>query len=280
MILTYKPQPQKTHTKNTCITTIGAMRRVVLVVLLTFFMLSGMILCQQDGTADDQQTVDCTKNDFGVTYSPCDKKTNTRRVVWYKKNDCGPGGEALPVSSKTFSCSLTCQNGQYLTPPYTTCQSCPRGQYSFSEGVKFDDWTKTAEGLKTQCTGKNCVAWRRTSGYIYSGNNTNAHNINSILSYNVDIVRDEGRVEFFYQVDADRSGDGLEFFVDGQQYLYRVSYTNNYVLANFTLSRGPHALEWMYKKNARTSKGKDRAMIKVCFDFCFNQQMLTLCVVD
>jgi hypothetical protein len=206
---------------------------------------------------------DCKSEDFGVTYSPCDKETNTIRIIHYKKRACGPSGAMLPFSSETIPCNITCQNGYYLAAPATLCQKCPKGHYSFSEGDNIDDWTRPYPGIVTKCE-YNCEAWTvsKSNNYIYSGNNTNNHNIKSILAYNTQIVRDSGRVEFLYKVDADRNSDGLVFLIDGAVYMTRVSYTNSYVWANYTLDKGPHLLQWIYTKNSKKSKGKDRAIIK------------------
>ena len=108
-----------------------------------------------------------------------------------------------------------------------------------------------------------CQSWKASSGakYIHSGDQPKSSSTtNSALIYVVDIVRDEGKIQFSYKVDADVYS-GLEFYIDDQQVLDRTGYVHEYTIKSFPLTKGYHILEWRYVRNFQTSDSKHRAYI-------------------
>jgi len=208
---------------------------------------------------------DCQLSDFGSTYTDCDNQGN-RRVAWFKLNECKEGNVTLPSSSKTFSCSLACQNGHYLKTPSTECKECLAGTYSFTSGIIITNWTEDSvefpSSLKTSCTGVKCSKWELHGHYIDSGDQHEQDGIVSTLEFTADIIRDDGKVVFFYKVDAERIFDGLSFYVNGHLVLPKVSQTYGYKEAEFKLNQGVNKLAWVYSKDGENTRGRDRAYIK------------------
>lgn len=243
-------------------TTITKLSHFFLSFLLLSFIFSLVLMVDRSHASESPPN--CTQDDFGATYSECDPTTNQILIVHYKKNNCVESGTySVPPSNSFIPCNITCSNGEYLKAPATQCAKCEKGHFSFSEGEYIHDWSSMPTSMVTSCD-SDCQQWvvSKNFDFISSGDNANKHNINSVLSMTTQIVRESGSVEFLYKVDSDRSGDGLEFRVNNKILLYKTPVTDGFVWAKFKLDRGAHLLQWMYKKNSRISKGKDRAYIK------------------
>ncbi|KAL9651555.1 hypothetical protein ABK040_001500 [Willaertia magna] len=214
---------------------------------------------------------ECTLDDYGSTYSSCDYINNPngmRTVIYYKKDNCSEGNVPIPSSNTQIPCNLTCPNGEFLSPPSLVCQKCKPGEFSFSEGVRIDEWKTLPETFKTTCTSDagekvDCEAWKvATNGkYIYSGDQPKLTQIaTSTLTYFVNILRESGSIEFSFRADSGPE-DGLEFYIDDRQVLGRVSYVATESIKTFPLTKGYHRLEWRYIKESTISSGKNRALI-------------------
>ena len=47
----------------------------------------------------------CTHDDYGSTYTACEKLSDIRTVIYFKKNNCSEG-VPIPTSSETLSCGM------------------------------------------------------------------------------------------------------------------------------------------------------------------------------
>nr|CAG4716220.1 unnamed protein product [Naegleria fowleri] len=218
---------------------------------------------------DRNEPPECTLNDYGATYTPCLKMSDIRTVVYYKKNNCS-GGVPLPISTETLPCNLTCSNGQFLRPPFVKCEPCIPGEFSFSEGILTNDWEELPDSMKTSCVSEGsknpkCSSWKVSTNYkyIHSGDQSDSTGtVSSVLTYYVDILRESGKLEFSFRVDAD-NGNGLELYIDNEQVLERTSYVHEYTIKSFALTKGYHVIEWRFEKaSSPSSSTKQMAYIK------------------
>eukprot|EP01087_Luapelamoeba_hula_P001968 TRINITY_DN11759_c0_g1_i1.p1 TRINITY_DN11759_c0_g1~~TRINITY_DN11759_c0_g1_i1.p1 ORF type:complete len:464 (-),score=38.43 TRINITY_DN11759_c0_g1_i1:255-1646(-) len=234
----------------------------------------------------------CDVEDFDMHYTPCDKNTNTRTLVFIKKSTAICEGQVPPKSG--LRCGLTCESGQYLPWAETECQPCPAGSFAINGehvafwqngSLQFSGYDGRGRGsrgggpvddallpLETHCSSKlnsgatdqvqgECTGWKvdPSSGFLYSGETSDSQSSHLTLSTTLVLP---GYILFMYKVDSD-APDGLRFLVDGTEAMALQTEIEEFQQFQYNLSSGVHILQWVYDKDSSLSEGADLAIIKV-----------------
>eukprot|EP00005_Dracoamoeba_jomungandri_P002939 CAMPEP_0174255698 /NCGR_PEP_ID=MMETSP0439-20130205/5016_1 /TAXON_ID=0 /ORGANISM="Stereomyxa ramosa, Strain Chinc5" /LENGTH=1755 /DNA_ID=CAMNT_0015337995 /DNA_START=247 /DNA_END=5511 /DNA_ORIENTATION=+ len=227
----------------------------------------------------DPEERPCTEDDYVCEYTVCEN--NHRAAHWSLANngdDICAGGVPAPESVFGLVCDQPCDQGLYLPCGSHVCKECDVGTFSVGGGVRFDEWPSngpwpTTEHnqitFSTYCvssvTGEvttECDTWHKADSYIYSGNNIDYHNIESVLEVDFTLVRD-GHVKFQVKVDAEMGFDGLTFELSPNQQEDLGYGVDSWAEYSYPVKAGAHTIRFIYHKDFITSVGDDMARINL-----------------
>lgn len=227
--------------------------------------------------ADDHQCFDptrpaCTSNDYESFYSAC---TDSKRDLYFnwKDTNCA-GGIRLPDNKNDLPCPISCARGEYLPLGGSACAACEAGTTSSVQTclTRWSTWPTNPEIFIThKCA--NTYLDRNYTGYVpncdqrswlLKGDHIETgiqgkDGVTAVLQIYVTLVR-PGFVSFVGTVNAETYYDRFYFRIDEET---RVLLNNNVNRQsfNYSLSAGPHVLQWRYAKDDSLSYNDDKATI-------------------
>ena len=117
----------------------------------------GLTLCQ------------CSEDDIGSTFTPCNPRTRLRRLVYFWKTKCEPGSLELPHPSDPRECDIRCPSGQYLNSTAFECRACKAGTTSSSAVRYGPPWHDLPPAFYARCMNiADCEEWKPEGGYLSS----------------------------------------------------------------------------------------------------------------
>ena len=254
-------------------------------------------LGQSTQIAYPRSTAACTEEDAQFLYTECTNSTTPPSILgvpFFDPAVCDEsrGDSAALPAFVHAPCDFACEPG-YAIGPQGVCEACPIGTYSAGDaldvfaGAPSSFAELEAKGMWTGCKYKSpssssfdrsCGGWTLgadgalTTGPYDEANtyyswdclvNPDLHCVNNLrseLRLDVTLVKD-GSVAFDYSVDAERTYDGLRFYVDeaSAPLLNLTSVTESTRTLEVPLRKGRHTLTWLYSKDNAFTKGKDTA---------------------
>lgn len=242
----------------------------------------------------------CVEDDVQFAYTECNNSTSPPSILgvpFFDPAICDDAhADSTPLPDFVHApCDFACESG-YAIGSQGVCEACPVGTYSAGDALDIfagapSSFSEIEEkGMWTDCKYKSaasyeydqqCAGWTLHDGVLTAGpydevnefysfncllqpNLTCVNNLRSEMRLDVTLIKD-GSVVFDYEVDAERTYDGLSFYVDEQTsspMLNLTSVTESTQTLEVPLSKGRHTLTWLYSKDNAFTKGKDMAEVK------------------
>ena len=216
--------------------------------------------------------------DFIPIFTPC--QNNQRKLIYTWRNDtiCDKDSYKKVEPERTMQCEV-CEAGKYINKQ-GLCKECPEGEFSSQKNSlsckpcnaghyapKLKSYIRLENfpnDIETTCERSEEIeinpceiikGWITYKGFFSVPPYVPIGTI-LILRKIIDIVGNEGSLEFAYQLEDET--ESLKIIIDGVETKLNSKTSNK--SANFKISQGDHIVEWVYTKIAN-EEGKTHAMI-------------------